>query len=442
MKKISSGNILSASTPKENQHSSDKTEQVQTTHPLGLWSCWRKDDAHAEDQLTMTAEETGENTTAKSSLPEQNPAALWRRDTRYRFLHIDAVKQLRFHYRSRVNQTVFNSTRARRPSIGFVFETTEPLEAGLLVEIDIRLDEALDVYRAVGVIAWTADTLHNDRLEVGMSVLWMSKPGADDDSPGNQLPRPGFRSRKTVAERKDLPITEHPVAATAAETAVGFVQTEPPPPEQPVQTSSRSATEQPAQSPASEPPVAQRNTSEPAAAAYPVPSPESERLDKLLPGPKDISELFTGLLGEEATVEQSDEALLTRRDMAAVGVYLSETDTVTALFALDLPLSVSMGACLSMIPSGVATESIKMRTLKDEIRDNLSEILNVSASLLNRSNQNHHRFSELQVILEQAPPENVAHLLEKPLARKDYAIAVSGYKEGIMSIMIVEDGTI
>ena len=144
--------------------------------------------------------------------------------------------------------------------------------------------------------------------------------------------------------------------------------------------------------------------------------------------PRDLSELLTMLLGREATVRPA-AAPWNTGEAAVFGTYLSEDGDWTGVFAADLPGAVATGAALSLLPATVAAKAIENGSAPPQVMDNVHEVMNVVASLLNRPGRVHCRLHDVGP--PQTTDEVVAGILGAPTCeRLDLEVAVEGYGTG------------
>jgi len=151
-----------------------------------------------------------------------------------------------------------------------------------------------------------------------------------------------------------------------------------------------------------------------------------------LPDPKEISELFTNLLGKQVTVKGGAPAADAKGGTLAV--YSDDAGAVGAVAVSDLPLASNAGAALSMIPAGMAEESIKAGALAENLADNWHEVLNVASQLFNCGAG--HRVKLADIHPASDPPAAAAGLLGAPGGRLDLEVAIAGYGSGTLSLLV------
>ena len=92
-----------------------------------------------------------------------------------------------------------------------------------------------------------------------------------------------------------------------------------------------------------------------------------------------ISSFMTDLYGLE--VKASENAELKLSTIGAVATYTDDSDNVHGHIVLDLPAAAILGAALTQIPMGGVEDAISSGKLPDNIRENISEVLNIAVNL-------------------------------------------------------------
>lgn len=149
-----------------------------------------------------------------------------------------------------------------------------------------------------------------------------------------------------------------------------------------------------------------------------------------LPGRKDVADLMANLVGEEVAVEELPTGSLPLDEMICLGVYVAEDTALSAVAAMDVQLANRLGAALAMIPDDAVDEQIAANAVEGEIRENIKEIFNIAASLVNRPSAPHQRFDKLLIPSEDPSSTAVDKLVREPDSRRDFKLTVPGYGEG------------
>jgi CheY-like chemotaxis protein len=119
---------------------------------------------------------------------------------------------------------------------------------------------------------------------------------------------------------------------------------------------------------------------------------------------------------------------------AVLGLYVCDRDRMTTVVTLDLPLAAYLGCALALLPPGTAESAIADGELPPDLAENVAEVLNVFAVMLNQSSDTHQRLYA-SYLGATAPADAAAH--SKALGnRLDLAISVQGYGSGTLSCVL------
>ena len=154
----------------------------------------------------------------------------------------------------------------------------------------------------------------------------------------------------------------------------------------------------------------------------------------LLPHPKDVRDMFTGLLGRDVEVAPGTPVVPTDTVRASIGVYVDDSLNLAAACAADLALTAFAGAALGLVPKGAAEDAVEDRSVPMGIWENFAELLNIGASLLNHDGAPHVRLYSL-CTPDQLPSPDVAALLRGLGHRLDLVVRIGGYGAGALSIV-------
>jgi hypothetical protein len=151
-----------------------------------------------------------------------------------------------------------------------------------------------------------------------------------------------------------------------------------------------------------------------------------------LPSSMAVRELLERLLGRDV------DTVLCPPPIAAtsvLGLYVCDRDRMTAVLTLDLPLAAYLGSSLALMPPRAAEAAIADGELSPDLLENIGEVLNVLAAVLNAHSDTHQRLYQTCPGSE-APADAAAH--SKALGnRLDLAITVQGYGAGTLSWVLV-----
>ena len=172
------------------------------------------------------------------------------------------------------------------------------------------------------------------------------------------------------------------------------------------------------------------------AAAIESNTPKTPHYKTVLPKPREVAELLTNLVGEKVDVKKKEDGPLDIDDIVAVGDFISDDQTPLGLCAMDINLANWVAAALAMIPKDVVKRDIEGWKLSEESRDNVQEILNISASIFNKPSMPHLRFGALHVTLDGPLPAPVQALIDADEERIDFNVEIPGYGGGIISCIM------
>ena len=154
----------------------------------------------------------------------------------------------------------------------------------------------------------------------------------------------------------------------------------------------------------------------------------------LLPHPKDVRDLFEGLLGRSVEVSPGEPVIPTDVQYAGVGLYVEDNLHLSAAVSADLALSAYAGAALGLVPAQSAVDAINARSVHGATWENFGELLNIGVSLFNVDGAPHVRLYETHEPGE-LPPTDVLELLRGLGRRLDLTVSIAGYGSGSLSIV-------
>jgi hypothetical protein len=158
----------------------------------------------------------------------------------------------------------------------------------------------------------------------------------------------------------------------------------------------------------------------------------------LLPHPKDVKDMFEGLLGRGVEVAPGEPVVPGPTSWAAVGAYVQDDLTLSAVVIADVPLAAYAGASLGLLPPGGAEDAIGLGTVDGAMWENFAEMLSIAISLLNHDGAPHVRLYEAYPPGEHAPAD--VHALATGIGRRvDLAVTIAGYGTGKLSVVRAAD---
>ncbi|HET7328547.1 MAG TPA: hypothetical protein VFJ14_14820 [Nocardioidaceae bacterium] len=155
-----------------------------------------------------------------------------------------------------------------------------------------------------------------------------------------------------------------------------------------------------------------------------------------LPTTKALRDLLLDLLGRDVEVAPTEPYAPEADERATSAVYVDDSMHTSAVMVADLPFSAYAGAAIGLVPVGGAKAAIEDRELAPTVRDNLYEVLNICASLLNGEGRPHVK---LHTMYEPGawPPADVSAYAKALGRRLDLTVDIAGYGSGRLSIVVV-----
>ena len=144
--------------------------------------------------------------------------------------------------------------------------------------------------------------------------------------------------------------------------------------------------------------------------------------ENTLPNLTTVEKLMQCLLGNQVEARKSAPGPdLTKPHVVAS--YVDDSNAVQRLLICDLALANSMGAAMSMIPSGVANDATKAGIVGENILGNLSEVLNICVNLFTENSSDRLAFKDVRVCSPKDPAPPVAEAVK-------YAVDIPRYAGG------------
>jgi hypothetical protein len=152
-----------------------------------------------------------------------------------------------------------------------------------------------------------------------------------------------------------------------------------------------------------------------------------------LPSRHAVRSVIEGLIGRD--VDLSDGLPVPPKTTNVVAAYVSDKLALQAVCVVDIEAAARLGGALALVPRGGVDDAIGERDLPQTLRDNCYEVLNVMASVFNVPGAPHVRLYEMYGP-NQGVPGDVAAIAGLAGTRMDISLKVSGYGDGLMSIVV------
>jgi hypothetical protein len=153
-----------------------------------------------------------------------------------------------------------------------------------------------------------------------------------------------------------------------------------------------------------------------------------------VPHPKEVRDLFEGILGREIDIAAGEPVTPNERTHAAVGVFVEDNLSLSAAIVADLQLTAYAGAALGLVPRDTALKTLANNYVDETMWENFAEVLSVSSTLLNHDGAPHVRlYSSYEP--GTLPPADVSGFLQGLGRRLDLTVSIAGYGSGCLSIV-------
>ena len=152
------------------------------------------------------------------------------------------------------------------------------------------------------------------------------------------------------------------------------------------------------------------------------------------PDPKQIKDLFEGLLGRDVALTEGVPVPLDARPRPTVAVYVNDRNTLSSVAVMDFALTAWTGAALALLPKGGAEDAIDEKDMPLSLLENAAEMLNVLASPIGDASGVHQRLHQT-FGPDLLPPADVTAWAARLGARLDLALDIKGYGRGSLSVV-------
>lgn len=146
----------------------------------------------------------------------------------------------------------------------------------------------------------------------------------------------------------------------------------------------------------------------------------------MLPAADTLAKTLSKVIGREVRGKLAKPATLPPLDKCFVATYDDGAGALEALWVADLTLAASFGASLTLVPFGVATESVRAGKLPPELQENTREVANITA---NSFTEKRVRLVHFWAPGEAISPEAKA-LAASKLSLLELTLEIAGYGSG------------
>ncbi len=153
-----------------------------------------------------------------------------------------------------------------------------------------------------------------------------------------------------------------------------------------------------------------------------------------VPSAMELRDLLSGLFGREVDIAMTDPFTGDSKEGSTFGIYSDDQGRSRAVAVLDLPASAYSGAAIAMMPAGGAEDAIAEGEMPQMLKENLGEVLNVMAALLNAEGTPHVKLSAVHHVDEWPEPQ-IAALAGIQGRRLDLTVTIPLYGKGRLSLV-------
>ena len=154
-----------------------------------------------------------------------------------------------------------------------------------------------------------------------------------------------------------------------------------------------------------------------------------------LPAAKQVRDLLSRLVEPEVTLRPSTPFAVGPHYRASLATYVDAHLVVRAVVALDLPLSIHLGAARTLLPRSVVRAAISAQAAPPRVARGVEDVLRAAAPLLATGPDAALRVHGLAVAGERLPELDRART-QCLGRREDLEVTVAGYGSGRLAILI------
>ena len=158
-----------------------------------------------------------------------------------------------------------------------------------------------------------------------------------------------------------------------------------------------------------------------------------------LPNNKQLRDVLEGMVGRDVALDTSAKSLGPLDVVGGfVATFVDDNQRLAAILGWSVDAAAYVGCCLGVVPAKMAKGMVTEKYLRNDVIENVSEVSNVIASVLNTPNTPHLRMGKTYYPAPSAPTDLLTYLYQHS-ARIDVDVKVSGY--GIGKIALVSYGS-
>ena len=154
-----------------------------------------------------------------------------------------------------------------------------------------------------------------------------------------------------------------------------------------------------------------------------------------LPNNKQLRDVLEGMVGRDVRLDASQKHLGPTDIVGGfVATFVDDGQRLSALLGWSVEAAAYVGSCLGVVPAKMAKEMVKDKFLRSDVIENVSEVSNVIASVLNTPNTPHLRMGKTYYPAPSAPTDLLTYLYQHA-GRIDVDVTVSGYGTGKIALV-------
>lgn len=150
-----------------------------------------------------------------------------------------------------------------------------------------------------------------------------------------------------------------------------------------------------------------------------------------IPKLPDLDTLFSGLLFKKTKVS-AVPSKLAPGPQTALCVFAQPTGEVSCACICDLPFAAYSASALIMVPPAGANDHVRSGKFTPALLENFAEVMNVLSSKLTESPN--RVILRYPVVTANAVPDDTKALLQKPEARAEFEVDITGYGKGRFAV--------
>lgn len=154
-----------------------------------------------------------------------------------------------------------------------------------------------------------------------------------------------------------------------------------------------------------------------------------------LPAAMQVRDVLSSTLERDVEVEPAEEAVRPTTP-AVTGIYVDDDFRTVAMVSIEASMAAQIAGAMALLAPGRAAAAFdRAGVLPPDLLENIREVLNIMARMLNVEGAPHVR---LYTVYDSGsvPPRDVAEWLQSYRPRLDLVVSVKGYGDGAMTVIV------